>query len=441
MIGFRIDEEFLELDENTSIQMELNNPLFNQDFEKGSLTYDITAPRSPRNQRLLRFAGSLSIRSYTKESIPCQMWLHNQLWRIGKLRVLEASDKYRFNFQSDAGALDSLGQDRLRSLVLDPVPLTALPKSLQDPYALVPVANAAFYKEGGNGHMNLFSGGAHTAPLVPMPFLVHVLEQTLDRYGYEPVGAWLQEEATRRRAIFNIVEASGQVDLTRHLPDITVAEFLKAVRKRYGLGLVFDTKAKQLHLVRLQDALADPRYDDWTSITQRGYTWQPNTTDGFTLKELLDSNDDLQQDKPESFGTWVFGNGKETIDTGIGSVVMEEGVPAVSQKGSSYDAEDEGKFSFRVLQYVPGAVPRGEAETWEDLKPAHQDWLAWRSETEAITRNVSLGPNRLLMLDPLLKVLIESPEGIVKAFWEKIDLQLNMKGEIRAKAKFLKVMQ
>lgn len=441
MIGFRINEEFLELDENTSMQMELNNPLFNQEFEKGSLTYDITAPSSPKNKRLLKFAGSLSVRSHSKEALPCQMWLKNQLWRVGKLRVLEASDKYKFNFQSDAGTLDTLGNDRLRATDLGSLQLTPTPKTLEDSFAFVPVANSIFYKEGGNGFMNLFQGGSHMPPLVPMPFLVYTLRKVLARYGYTPTGAWLSESATRRRVIYNVLEALDSVELNRHVPDLTVADFLKAIRKRYGLGFIFDTKGKNLHLVRLQDALADPMYDDWTSITQRGYSWQPNTTDGFTLRDALDSNDELQKDMPDSFGAWVYGNGQETIETGIGSTAMENGMPKVMQQGSSYGEEKEARFSFRVLQYFPEVTPGGRAETWQDLAPAHQDWLTWRAETEAITRNVNLGIRHLLMLNPLRKVMITSNEGTLKAFWEKIDLTLNMKGEIKAKARFLKVMQ
>lgn len=441
MIGFRINEEFLELDEGTSIQMDLNNPLFNQDFEKGSLTYDITAPKSPKNQRLLKFAGSLSVRSHTKEALSCQMWLQNQLWRVGKLRVLEASDKYKFNFQSDAGTLDTLSTDKLRAAGLGTAPLTASVKSLDDPYALVPVLNNAFYKEGGNGYMNLFSGENHMPPLIPMPYLVDIIRKVLDRYGYAPTGAWLEEVATRRRVIYNVIEASGIVELNRHVPDLFVADFLKAIRKRYGLGLVFDTKGKYLHLVRLQDALDDPAYDDWTSITQQGFSWQPNTTDGFILKDALDSNDELQKDVPDDFGTWTFGNGLDPIETGIGSMAMHNGFPEVKQPGSSYADEKEAKFAFRVLQYLPGDVPAGTAETWDELAPAHRDWLAWRSETEAITRQVNLATRHLLMLNPLRKVMISSNEGTLKAFWERIELTLNMKGEIKAKAKFLKVMQ
>ncbi|QCR23068.1 hypothetical protein [Pontibacter sp. SGAir0037] len=454
MIAFKINDEYLDLESGTSIEIKLVNPLFNNDFEQGMLTYDFNVKATPKNLLLLAFAGHLSLRTSAVQALPCQMWLNNQLWRVGKLQVLERTEKnYRVNFQSDAGALDELAEDRLREIDLGSVQMNNSVKALYpvDKVAQFPVRNTGFYKEPPvlySGTMNNFLNGFNEAPKVPFPYLVHVLHQLMAAYGWTVKGQWLEEEATRRRVIFNTVAVdNGEVVVNRHVPDLTAGEFLKAIRKRYGLGLVFRTKSKELELVRLQDALKSTSYQDWTWRVQRGYTWAPNKTDGFTLREELDSEDDLQKELTEDYGTLVFGNGKEVVETGVGSTTMETlpwgaVVPGVSQLGGSY--EEPSKFSFRVLSYrgLVDNAPAAENETWDDLQDALQEWYTWKGQTELIQRTVNLHVSHLLELDPLWKIFVRSEEGTVKAFWSEIDITVSLKDGIRpAKVKFLKIMQ
>lgn len=411
MFGFRIDEEFLDLDANTSFSFEVNNPLFNTDFEKGMHTYDVSAPASDRNRRLLQHAGSLSIRSFGNRALPCQMWLKGQLYRAGKLYVLERTEKYKLQFVSDAGDLDTVADDKLRLLDLTGVGVS------------YPRVNNSIFSDS---HSYMNAGGA----TVPMPNLVQTFRNVLANYGYSVSGSWLADYADR--VIYNPVQASGTVDITRHVPDLEVAEFLKRIRKHYGLAFLFNTKARQLQLVYLQDALSNPNYTDWTHlIANRVPFWEPNTTDGFTL-QLATENDDALQEGMEGAWQYRIGNGKQGIPTGIGTTSMQGGVPTVLQEGSTY--ADEADFAFRVLA---GSV----AETVAGVASRHTDWLAWKSEAENITFSTRLGIAELLHLDPLDKKLIRTPQGTFKAFWEKVEIDLNMRGEMQSKVRFLKVMQ
>ncbi|WP_299755314.1 hypothetical protein [uncultured Pontibacter sp.] len=422
MFGFRINEEFLDLEQNASLSLEVNNPLFNQDFEKGMLTYGVSAPLSDRNRRLLRFAGSLSIRSIGKRPLPCQMWLRGQLYRVGKLYVLGRTDKYKVQFVSDAGDLDTVTEDMLRGTDLSGVSM-AYPK----------VLNPGFYsdEEAAFGYPGYMNGGG---PQVPMPNLVEVFRKTMARYGYSISGQWLQDYANR--VIYNPVLQGNPLQPQLHVPELKVAEFIKSIRKHYGLGFIFNGKSKSLQLVYLQEALQNTAYTDWTHLAQGTPAWDPNTSDGFTLQLQTDSDDERQKDAQAAY-QYKYGNGAETINTGIGTTAMENGVPIVDQEGATYD--DEPDFSFRVL--VDNGNGTSSAETVEAVASRHLDWMAWHSETEPVTFNLNLGISELLQLDPLDKKLIRTPQGTLKAFWEKVQVSLNMTGEMKSKVRFLKVMQ
>jgi hypothetical protein len=254
------------------------------------------------------------------------------------------------------------------------------------------------------------------------------------RYGYNSEGPWLQDYANR--VIYNPVLQGSPLQPQLHVPNLKIADFIKSIRKHYGLAFIFNGKARGLQLVYLQDALQNPRYTDWTHLAQSGHGWEPNTSDGFTLQLLTDSDDERQKDAQAAY-QYKFGNGAEPIPTGIGTTAMLGGVPIVEQERALY--ADEADFAFRVL--VDNGNGTATAETLEGVASRHLDWLAWRSETEPIVFNMNLGISELLQLDPIDKKLIRTPQGTLKAFWEKVEVSLNMAGEMKSKVKFLKVMQ
>jgi hypothetical protein len=477
MIGLKINEAFLELEANASLQIELHNPLFSEDQETGLFSYDITAPLSHSNQRTLNFPGALAVRAYRKEPWPCQLWLGErlQLFRQGKLNVLDRTGKgYRLSFQSDCRDMATAGTDLLRELDLGTATLSLSVKNPYpiDKYALFPVKNKTFYGDKNpdfRGYLNYYfnsfqaNSSQNFYAITPFPYLCHLLERVFSHYGYRISGGWFNSAAAQKLCLYSIYAQDKittglnsyepVIDFKNHVPEVTVGEFLKAVRKRLALAFVFNTKAREVEIVKLTDALTDPVADDWTAITQPDYDWQPNQTDGFTLEMASDSNDDLQKNTPE-FLKYQVGNGKESISTLIGALeeITETDpinartwtIPQAEQQGNSpeFDLGTDKAFGLRLFSYegLQNGYPYGKPLQWADTTADYDNWLNFLGETETITRKVNLKLPHLLAADPKRKIIIRAPEGTIKAFWKRIVFTVSQQKGIVAKVEFSKTL-
>ncbi|PSR53929.1 hypothetical protein AHMF7605_10565 [Adhaeribacter arboris] len=477
MVGYRINNTWLDLPPDLSVQMEIYNPLFQTDYIPGSLTYPFNLPADSKlNQRELNFPGELAVSRYSTRFFTAQMFLMDQLWRVGKLNVLRKTKDYNVNFQTDIGDIESrLKEDSLRSLDLGTANLSMQVAEIYptQTYALFPVKNPNFFdgkKETFGKYLNYYDGGffessgIHT--ITPFPYLVHVLRQVLANYGYQVQGAWLEEEATRRLVIYNNqVPTDAPFPINQHVPDMKVNEFLRAIRSLLGLGFIFNTTAKSMTIVRLKDVLRNTAYVDWTTRTKPSFEWEPNLTNGFNLKQEPDGNDDIYKTLPATWGTYRVGAGKEDIPVSAGTLPTVNQadelkssrqwlVPQASQKGSTPELEiGQNPFSLRLLSYQ-GMQPDSQGNlypqgsnapvVWEGgqglYQTAHQEWLEFRSTTELIEAKITFTIEDLLRLKPDLKAMIRYEDGTIKALWEKITLGINNKTGIQeAKVSLFKV--
>jgi len=500
MIGFNINDEALDLEPGTMVQVEYFSSLFDVDRIPGMLTYPITLPWSKKNKRLLGFPGQLSVRSYRKEPFACSMYLSN-LWRVGKLFVLGTSDKgISVNFQSDVGDLgeafknDSLrdldlGTDQLVDAVRDIYPATK--------YALFPVRNPAFY-DGKNPdfcqYLNYYDGGfktnlnssVHRHARTPFPYLVYIMRRVMAHYGYTLSGAWLEEEETRRLVIYNTqsLDQPGSasnafrsgIRFNEHVPDMKVNEFMKAIRAAFGLAYIFNTTTKTMEILRLRDVICNTDYVDWRPRNLHVKEWKPNESEGFRLELKPDSGDALNEQLPDTAFVYQTGKGKQAISTALGTLQMHRGedalkagrhwlLPEASQKGGSAIFGGEAKFSLRLLSYRglqpdnAGALyPLGTSSTanygnqeigsmalaWSGTKglyeQCHRHWLEFLSETETIETEIDLNMSDLRTLRQELKVMVRDEQAYLKALWGKVSVSVSLQDGIkRAKVPLYKV--
>ncbi|QNF34370.1 hypothetical protein HUW51_17175 [Adhaeribacter swui] len=477
MVGYRINKTWLDLPPDLSVQMEIYNPLFQTDYIPGSLTYPFNLPADSKlNQRELSFPGELAVSRYSKKFFSAQMYLMDQLWRVGKLNVLKKVKDYSVNFQTDIGDIESrLKEDNLRDLNLGTAPLSMQPADIYPGslYALFPLKNPGFYdgkKETFGKYLNYYADGFPVASGIhtqtPFPYLVHVLYQVMAHYGYRIQGAWLEEESTRRLVIYNNqVPAGAPFPINRHVPDMKVNEFLRAVRSLLGLGFIFNTTAKIMQVVKLKDVLRSTAYVDWTSRAKPSYEWEPNLTNGFTLKQEPDGSDEIYKTQPSGFGTFKVGAAKEEITYPAGTLPTlfqadelntsrQWLVPQANQKGSTLEMDiGENKFALRLLSYA-GMQPDSQGNlypqgtnaplVWDGpdglYNQAHKEWIEFRGTTELVEAKINFTIEDLLRLKPDLKAMIRYEDGTIKALWEKITLGINNKTGIQeAKVSLFKV--
>lgn len=492
MIAFRIQDfargidDYLELAPNTSVGIELRSPLFEREQTAGTFTYPITVPASKVNQRLLGFPENLA-GSVRAPEYPAFFMIQGNLWKKGIIKYLGFDGQnYKVNFKTDAGDFSSLTRDTS----LQTIPYGSEPLSLatggiypEASYALFPLRNRAFYGDANpdyRGYLNYHTGGAFAAaqstpeyPLCPFPFVRFVLDKIFSRYGYALEGDWLGEEWVRRLVLVGNSDLAGNaVDFRRHVPDVKVSELLQALRSWFGLAYLVDANRQALTVARLRDIIADPAYLDWTSKADASYPNDPADANGFTLRQTLEPNDELNKTLPVDWAEYRVGGGREEITTTastlhtirkVDSIAQNRNwlVPATEGKGTSATfPTGDNKCSLRLLSYqgmqkdsLNGDYPLGSAlnENWAGAslggrslryggadgvyENAWKDWLEFLSQARPIERTVRLSIEDLTTLDPKRKVMVQG----VKMFYDKINLSVSAKNGIGpAKISFLK---
>ena len=478
MIAFKIGDEFLDLNPNTSVGIEWYNPLFQKsDQTPGLLTYPITAPYSRTNQRILGNPEHLSLAEPPPTDFPCQFYINRVLWKIGILKYRGFNGQYVLNFQSDAGDFAAKTRDTsLTKVDYKADILSSSVKTLTDNYALFPVRNSIFFGDknppaGWNNYVNFYNAG-FSGPMVPFPYLRFILSEIMRVNGYYISGDWLTEDYVKRLVIYNnFTLPAGPIDFRKHVPDINVSALLAAVRQLFGVGYVFDAGSKTVRIVRLKDVVENNAYIDWTAKADKAYSDDVLDRNGFTLKQTVESDDELNKTLSLDWAEYKIGAGREEITSSASTLHMvreTQGsrnwlVPATEQKGTSQatGTGENSKFSLRFLLYAGlqsdsagGQYPLGSAVNenfaaapftnrslhyagpWGLYQNNYKSWVSFLDQARPVSRSVSLNMSDLLTLDPTRKILIDK----IKYFYEKISLSVSSKDGIgKAKIDLRKV--
>ncbi|MGI4760909.1 MAG: hypothetical protein ACRYF0_09400 [Janthinobacterium lividum] len=487
MIGLEVTAGWLELAPG-SISLDISNPYFSTDSVPGTTTYPFGVSRSPSNQVRLNFPDVRADQGEKIADEPCRLYLDGVLRWVGALVYLDCDEEkelYAYSFVADAADLASrLDGVNLPGLDLGTVPLTLVPDAAD--YALPCLRNAAFYeadKVADYGQVvNYYQGGAYQlsptgkrAPIVPFPRLVPLLRRVYGALGYALSGPWLDTEEARQAILYSdraAEDAAGnvlaQVALNRHVPDLSVAEFIVALQQVFGLAYDFHPVRREVRIRALRDVIADPAYVERTGAGLARTT--AVTGDGYTLEMALESDDELNKTLDTGWAKLVIGKGKEAISTAAGTLhVVREAdplapsrkwaVPAVAAKGASlaFDNGDDSRCGLRLL-YDRGLQADSQGEryplaTWEARDYAgtrigastlhwdgdeglyatwHAGWLAFLDRATTKERIMQFGIADLLSLDPVRKELVEGK----KYLWEKVSLSLSTTGAPLATATY-----
>lgn len=123
MIGIEIigTGEFLELFEDTAIDLKLRNPLFTEDIIPGSISLPFDVPGgqdSPRNSKLLKNPDVIGNMQATVKTA-ARLWYDGNPWKVGELIVQKATPRvislnFRFGLTTTANDFKAL---RIRDII------------------------------------------------------------------------------------------------------------------------------------------------------------------------------------------------------------------------------------------------------------------------------------------------------------------------------------
>jgi hypothetical protein len=476
--AIKIGDEYLDLGEGASITLETTSPFFMTDGIPGTISFPSTASPTKKNKRLLGNPEIISNQNNLNTKIAAELYIKDLLYKAGQLTNIKPNKKgYQYSFLSDAGDFQSkINGVSMRSLDLG-TDILVFDNSSEN-YALFPVKNESFYGDKNTnfkGYLNYYHGGSFPTnttsssfyAITPFPYLVQVIRKTFALFGYLVYGAWLDDPEIATAVVYNnyaldkvvtgVNSWETTIAIANHLPDMTVGEFIIAIKNMFGLGYIFNPIDKTVKIVTLNEVINDQTYVDHTSKAEPEYELALNESNGFKLSQEQDSGDEALKDESDAWTTYKIGNGGQEISTKASTTLIlthqdtvntsrSWTIPYVKQKGSSPEFDlGINKANLRILFYrgmqndsLGNAYPQGSYNSssmslrWADTNGLYnkcwKPWLDFLAYAKPLKRNVRFNGADILTLDTTKKTMIEYN----KFLYSKITSTVTMKEGIRS---------
>jgi hypothetical protein len=321
MLDIKINNEALDIAPGTELQMERESPIFQfTDEIQGGYSLPFNVKNTSPNLRLLGYPAVLQ-RRVTKVGIDAETFDNAIPSLKGKIKIekvnvdvnisersdiscyflTDAADFYQDAKDKKMRAID-VGGDRTFHGEVVPVRdsdffqhVLNVARGIGGPYdyAFYPVQNSAWGDDPGmhvdNDVMNKITDtefGMFMGPIVvPFPYLKYVLLQAIAYCGWTIKGDILDDVDFEKITMINFrAIAWGNVrlddgdvyyidiyndvtfNLQNNLPDMTVPEFLIALKNRFGWRLDFNKTERKITIFNLKDILTG-EIKDFTRLT------------------------------------------------------------------------------------------------------------------------------------------------------------------------------
>lgn len=342
MIQILINNEMLDLspDANTSFQQ--NSPFFDPTQIQGEYSLPVELVCTDKNLRLLGYVNELAA-GRDKVKINTVTWAEDGLpLYIGTLITESVSSSLGQN-SGKISAYFICGISNFYQIIKDMkmqdidmggmiyfADWTALSTAINNAYSLTsdncdyvfaPIIdeNAGGAQEPTWDRINAIkistiatdtyraeiSDTANTFTLVPMPYLIVVIRKLFQMTGYSISGNILSDPDFKKIILPNFQSINDNVsssqrfsfDLKRHLPDLSVGDFIISIMNKFGIGFQFDNNKKSCQFVRLNDLVIGSTRRDFSKKTDLDFKINfAEDTQVFSFTQTYDSNDSAISD-------------------------------------------------------------------------------------------------------------------------------------------------
>ena len=310
MLGIKVNNEYLELNPGLQLDIQQENPFLQFGDEAiGDFSLPFEVLSTPTNLRLLEYSGLLQKR-INNAGIDAQVYDNGLQHSIGKVKFEKPNVNIQHANSGSVScyylsAISNFWQDikgkRLRDINVGGTRtfpwldftfnntgwwahVTNVLNGAVNAYdyAFYPVINKSFDGFGFTEIMNRVKYNSISArvemeqkatnnkkanAIVPFPYLHYVLRKAMEHVGWSIEGAILSDPAFLKATMLNFLAvdygfwhrsgtsdytffgiANIEFNLADHLPDISIAEFLIALKKRLGWWFDFDRKNKVMRI-------------------------------------------------------------------------------------------------------------------------------------------------------------------------------------------------
>lgn len=342
MLALQVNNEFIDLPADVSLELERNNPFLSDDDIQGEFSLGLTIRYTEKNFRLLQYTGNFS-KGNQKYTIDAAIYDAGIFRYAGKLVVTQHQSNMNdieqtvwsgFFTIGSASFLQSIQNDLLSDIDLggersfnftsaDPsdgsggfwqhIHETITPNAF--PYCFPPISNPDWSPLPSITWMNEIGQDQHYAvalnaiSLCPAIYLSYLLEKLFANYGWKISGGIINDPGyqkiiipsfqaikwctyrVRDNAFIDPVTPFPVVtfDLADHVPqDLTIGSFLVSLKNRMGWYFDFDSNTKTAYLNGYQKVMSGA-VKDWTKYVQASYT--ADYSDAPKVYELVNNID------------------------------------------------------------------------------------------------------------------------------------------------------
>ncbi|PRY47117.1 hypothetical protein CLV58_101183 [Spirosoma oryzae] len=381
-LQIRMNGRIVDLSPGAKIELELVSPYLVYDDILSSKVTIPNLPASARNRAILGYPDLLQNDAVSFRYM-CEKYYNGQLLQTGAAVLTEAGSEYSFTVVQALGEFfgahqyKPLSEIDFGSLAL-PNPLVKLVNSGNAPAVCFPtIVNPDYYGSNGaevsySGKMNDFASGAYSAtgPKVPFLFVDYLLGRIAAVTGTTITGDYFTTRPELRKLILFNTRAldrdagpgASAVTISRHLPELTLAEFFLELRKLFNLSFTFSPAERKLSIGFTSDMLKRPTVKDWSEKALKVYRKQPETSRRLQLGSELDSNDGLLKDKPPITADYLSAElaeptGIAPLKSKFSTLLMDAASGTATCKQAGVTAtlnQSANKFGARLLFYTGG---------------------------------------------------------------------------------------
>lgn len=402
LFAIRYGDTALDVQEGSRLTVEWMSVLFNEEsLFAGSYSYPIVFPLTPLNKAAFANAHMPENRRARKK-LPVLVQLYGQSWKRAVLAFDVTGDGYEGDLQIDSGTVADWMRERSLASVFTisnggkfvrhiPVKVSSDPVgrvfSIMDsianpgkyPWVFFPLRNDLRSGDAEDGEavvpegkfVNEWKDGFFTTLpdklFSPFFYLTWVIGKVCDWLGFEARGSFLEHPEVRTWVIYNTgmigSEEFGNASLelypARHLPGMSVAAFMKALRNDLKVAIYFDSHTRIAHFELGDDVLGAPGGVDLSAKVEAGsLRIKRNGVDGYNLKVMVDDGDEMYM-QSQYVRNYFAGTSEKPkpVDLQMGTTFMYRGpteyhtpsalrMPWVKQVANIYDVKWQGMSSY-----------------------------------------------------------------------------------------------
>ena len=301
----------------------------------GSYTYPLTFPFTAKNVDYFEHSHHLENRS-ARKSREVIIVLFGMSWKKAKLEYSVKGDGYEGVLTVDNGAIanwmrdtkigevftsNTEGKLTYRSISLGSTVGAAIDNILFSnylsnsygyrwPVVVNPIATGEEVELPGElANINDFNNLTviHDDRLYcPMIHLDWLIKEICSWLGYKAQGSYLDDEFIKSLLIYNTGMRTGadwksirKINIAQHLPDISVSDFIKAIRNDHRVMIYFDSMTGIVHFEKSSQVLNSNETEDLRSAIHSGsIEIEPMVENAYKMINPVDDGDELYQTVP-----------------------------------------------------------------------------------------------------------------------------------------------